>query len=163
MVKESKSKFSGSHPRASPAMYPGLPVCWHEVLYQLVKCSGSNAWPYHTVFTGIRQDSAGEGVLLRLCFGFPDPLPAFPVLLPDLQRQSMLWVSSLSGVRVEWVLGGRWTVVPAGWGDSTPGRWRRPAGCWWWWRDRPWREQLDPPAGFPDTTCSPRWRAELSL
>ena len=55
------------------------------------------------------------------------------------------------------------TVVPAGWEGSTPGRWRHPAGCWWWWRGRPWCGQPVPPAGVPETTCIPRWRAELWL
>lgn len=68
---------------------------------QLARCSGSNMWSYLIVFGDFRHGPAGEGVLLRVGFGFLDPFQPFPVLLLDLQRRIMLWVSSLRGVRVE--------------------------------------------------------------
>lgn len=139
----------------------------HELLNDISQWSSlramSNMWSYRAGIGNFRHNHAGEGVLLRLSFGFLDSFQPFPVLFTDLQRQSMLWVSSMRRVRMERVMGRRPTVVPAGWGGSTPGRWRHPVGCWWWWRGKPWRGQLDPPAGSPDTTYSPRWGAELSL
>ena len=90
---ESNSKQRVSHPKTATAhtqLSSVLGMCWS--MNWLVKCSGGSAWSYLTVFAIIRHGPAGERVLLRLGFGFPDSFQPLPVLLTDLQ--SMLWVSS---------------------------------------------------------------------
>ena len=132
-------------------------------IYQWVKPYEGQCMILPHCVRGFWHSPAGECVLLRFSFGFLDPFESYLVLLLHLKRQIMLWISSQRGVRIGRVLGWSQIVVPAGWGGSASGRWRNPADHWWCWRGRPWCGQPIPPAGFPATTCIPRWRTELWL
>ena len=86
-------------------MKPVGAILGHPLLYsQVVQCEGhellkyisssEGLWeqlgPHHTGLGRFRGGPAGKGVLIRVHSDFLDLFQPWPILLPDLQRQSML-------------------------------------------------------------------------